>query len=944
MKKNYSIIISLILGMICAINLPQSTLASSFNDVSSHWAKDSIERIENFDIINGFNGDFRPNSPITRGELAVILDKVMVYQNKAENQYKDLDNSFYTDPILKLTKANIISGYNNEVRPKDYISREEAATMIARAFNMTSDSNSLSYKDSSKISEWAIPSVSVLTQEGIITGNNGEFRPKDNITRAEVITILNNILGGYYKSAGTFSNENIDKTVVVSASDVNLENMTIEKDLIISAGVGEGDVTLTNVNVKGKTIISGGGKHSIHVEGNSSLENVEIAKDGEPIRIVAKDNANIGNIVLIEQNADTIIEGNVDSIQSFSSNKQLEIRGHVNNLSLNGDNSSVNLTQNGKIENIDNKSSNNSFSLGKGTSISNIKSTSNVNIKGEGKVTNIKNNSTQTNSKQENSSSNLPMGGGSGSLPSNGNNNNNNNNNDNKVEKPKIVSVESVENGLVRFKLDKPFNVTKDKVSIICTSGGSDMTVLNVKTSDNITFDVTTAYYKDNTYSLAITFEDNTITEKSFEVRSLAPTISSVVVERKTDNKANVLYQSDAPGKFYYVLKEDKNTRLRSISNNDEITEEYVVKNGTALNMKYGGNNIELNDLKKDTSYTMYYVAEDLGENRTVLKQISITSKSENLPENSVEILNAEGFYKNNGFFKENHWFEFKLSNEVALKLENFSISCPRDGKLTLGRLETTDNINYKIYMKPGYIPSSDNTYTVQINPPDGNIAKKSFFVDFSEPYITGVNIVRSSDTEAEITFNSTEEGTLYWKVLDRSDVPQDTTPKDPNKIINGGNETKLYEGTNRLNINNINGSNKLFCFVSKDEKGNIMQYYEYHKIPDQINKPEVPNPGDEFKFTIVSVSESSDPMFKNGTDIEVQSSETDTYIGIDSVEIKGKQTNKVYKGYKEIATTNPSSGNPIITVRNGLTPGNYKLKLSINGKIGTQDFTVSSN
>lgn len=943
MKKNYSISISLILGMICTINLSQSTLASSFNDVSSHWAKDSIERIENFDIINGFNGDFRPNSSITRGELAVILDKVMIYQNKAENQYKDLDNSFYTDPILKLTKANIISGYNNEVRPKDYISREEAATMIARAFNMTSDSNSLSYKDSSKISEWAIPSVSVLTQEGIITGNNSEFRPKDNITRAEVITILNNILGGYYKSAGTFSNENIDKTVVVSASDVNLENMTIEKDLIISAGVGEGDVTLTNVNVKGKTIISGGGKHSIHVEGNSSLENVEIAKDGEPIRIVAKDNANIGNIVLTEQNADTIIEGNVDSIQSFSSNKQLEIRGQVNNLSLNGDNSSVNLTQNGKIENIDNKSSNNSFNLDKGTNISNIKGDSNVNIKGEGKVSNIQNNS-NNGSTQENSSSNLPMSGGSGSLPNNGNNNNNN---DNKVEKPKIVSVESVENGLVRFKLDKPFNgtLTKDKVSIICTSGGSDMTVLNVKTSDNITFDVTTAYYKDNTYSLAIIFEDNTITEKSFEVRSLAPTISSVVVERKTDNKANVLYQSDAPGKFYYVLKEEKNTRLRrSVSTNDKITEDYVVKNGTALNMKYGGNEIELNDLKKDTPYTMYYVAEDLGGNRTVLKQLSITSKAENLPENSVEVLNAEGFYKNNGFFKENHWFEFKLSNKVEVKLEDFSISCPRDGKLTLGRLETTDNINYKVYMKPGYIPSSDNTYTVQINLPDGNIAKKSFFVDFSEPYITGVNIVRSSDTEAKVKFNSTEEGTLYWKVLDRSDVPQDTTPKDPNKIINGGNKVELNAGTRELSINFTAGKDKLFCFVSEDKKGNIMQYYDYYEIPNQVNKPDVPNPGDEFEFKVVRVYKNSGSgPIPVTTNIEIDPVEENVYISNSDVEIKDEDSN-IYSGYKLIETSMPSDGNPIITVRKDLEPGIYKLKLSINGKIGTKEFTVSSN
>ncbi len=943
MKKNYSISISLILGMICTINLSQSTLASSFNDVSSHWAKDSIERIQNFDIINGFNGDFRPNSPITRGELAVILDKVMIYQNKAENQYKDLDNNFYTDPILKLTKANIISGYNNEVRPKDYISREEAATMIARAFNMTSDSNSLSYKDSSKISEWAIPSVSALTQESVITGNNGEFRPKDNITRAEVVTILNNILGGYYKNAGTFSNENTDKTVVVSASDVNLENMTIEKDLIISAGVGEGDVTLTNVNVKGKTIISGGGKHSIHVEGNSSLENVEIAKDGEPIRIVAKDNANIGNIVLTEQNADTIIEGNVDSIQSFSSNKQLEIRGQVNNLSLNGDNSSVNLTQNGKIENIDNKSSNNSFNLDKGTNISNIKGDSNVNIKGEGKVSNIQNNS-NNGSTQENSSSNLPMSGGSGSLPNNGNNNNNN---DNKVEKPKIVSVESVENGLVRFKLDKPFNgtLTKDKVSIICTSGGSDMTVLNVKTSDNITFDVTTAYYKDNTYSLAIIFEDNTITEKSFEVRSLAPTISSVVVERKTDNKANVLYQSDAPGKFYYVLKEDKNTRLRSVSTNDEITEEYVVKNGNILDMKSGGNEIKLNDLKKDTSYTMYYVAEDLGGNRTVLKQISITSKSENLPENSVEILSAEGFYKDNGLFGYNYWFDFELSNEVELKLEDFSIVCPKEGNLTLGKLEKTNNKNYRVYMKPGHVPMDNNTLTAYIKLPNGTTINKSFFIDFSAPKITGVQIVRSSDSEAKVTLTSNEAGTLYWKVLNKSDVPSDTSPKDPNTIINGGNKVELNAGTRELPINFDAGKNKVFCFVSQDSKGNTMTTYDYYNIPEEETKPEEPKPENEFKFDILSVTKGSYQMFSSATIIKVDLPEKNMFISSSDITVKD-QKGSTYNGYRYIDTSinSESTTLTIYIKKDNLDPGTYELTISADGKKGTKTFTVPTN
>lgn len=75
-----------------------SAFAVSFADTRGHWAEDSINRWSDRSVIRGHNGDFEPNSPITRADMAVIIDRVMDYQTKAENKFSDLDNAYYKDP------------------------------------------------------------------------------------------------------------------------------------------------------------------------------------------------------------------------------------------------------------------------------------------------------------------------------------------------------------------------------------------------------------------------------------------------------------------------------------------------------------------------------------------------------------------------------------------------------------------------------------------------------------------------------------------------------------------------------------------------------------------------------------------------------------------------------------------------------------------------------
>lgn len=87
-----------------------SALAASFADTRGHWAEDAISRWSDRGVIQGHNGDFEPDSAITRADMAVIIDRIMDYQTKAENKFSDLDNAYYKDPILRVAQAGVMQG------------------------------------------------------------------------------------------------------------------------------------------------------------------------------------------------------------------------------------------------------------------------------------------------------------------------------------------------------------------------------------------------------------------------------------------------------------------------------------------------------------------------------------------------------------------------------------------------------------------------------------------------------------------------------------------------------------------------------------------------------------------------------------------------------------------------------------------------------------------
>lgn len=304
---------------------------AAYTDTATHWAAQEINKWSDLGILKGDDGLFRPNDPITRGEMAVILDRLMDYQRKAQNHFTDLENTFYTDAILGANAAGVILGDEGTVRPKDAISRQEAAVMLGRALGVTTGASSSLFSDRASIATWAVEIVDAMAAKGYIGGrDDGRFDPQANITRGEIVKILDNAVGTLYQTSGTF--ETSGKSAIVNTSYVTLKNCTIQGDLIVSEGV-TGGVTLDGVTVTGSVILRGG---ALAVSGNSTVQTVLVQRKDGGAGIGVQDGA-VVDTVRIENGSTVSLTGNVSNVLvKCASCSVTSAAGRVENMTIDG--------------------------------------------------------------------------------------------------------------------------------------------------------------------------------------------------------------------------------------------------------------------------------------------------------------------------------------------------------------------------------------------------------------------------------------------------------------------------------------------------------------------------------------------------------------------------------------------------------------------------------
>ena len=513
----------------------------------------------------------------------------------------------------------------------------------------------------------------------------------------------------------------------------------------------------------------------------------------------------------------------------------------------------------------------------------------------------------------------------------------------------RITSIQS-KPAEVLFSLNLPTEqpLTKENIKILCNGSGKDMTIVNVYTKDNQNYTVTTAYYADNEYFLSIQLADGSMINKTFTVSLLAPQLEKPFVEWSGENSVEITYVSDAAGSLYYLVQPVAAQTRNLWEEQEEPTADQLKAKGTQLEMKVQSNRFTIDNLDARTAYTLYYLAVDNFDRTSQIYTASIPAKTEQ-PEKS-EITIVDMVINSNINIDEvsvHHSFDITLSEapQEELTLDQFSVTCPQESDIELGKLTKRSDTEYRVEVAPYTILKDNNTYTLTITFADGSTASKKAFLDYSAPEINSVKLNRTSETTAEVSFFSDTDGILYWKVLDKSEIPQDTSPKEPEVIINGGNRVDIIgQTTNVLELENLTDETQYFCFVSEDEYGNRMNFYDYEKIPTYV-APEPPvQPEDT--FNIASLRVEKDTLFPLGEVHYLYLSFDEEGIAgqieLSDITIRGMGVS--LNGDKGFFTKSVDSDNPqrmYFYTRKLLAAGDYTITINLNGKTASKDFTI---
>ncbi|WP_425270962.1 S-layer homology domain-containing protein [Paenibacillus ferrarius] len=175
--------------------------AITLSDISGHWAEANIKQAISRGIVSGYpDGTFKPGKTVTRAEFAVMLMSTLKLQGEgAELTFTDSAQigAWAKKAVAQAVQAGIINGYEDgSFRPDAVITRAEIAAMITAALGKSSQANAATgFADDKDIPTWAKASVAYVKQAGIVQGKgDNQFAPLDNVTRAEAVTVLLNML------------------------------------------------------------------------------------------------------------------------------------------------------------------------------------------------------------------------------------------------------------------------------------------------------------------------------------------------------------------------------------------------------------------------------------------------------------------------------------------------------------------------------------------------------------------------------------------------------------------------------------------------------------------------------------------------------------------------------------------------------------------------------
>lgn len=184
--------------VLCSMSIP--AFAADFTDVSDDaWYCKAVDYVSENGLMTGTGGgEFSPAALMDRAMFVTVLYRMEGTPSvSANNRFSDVaPDSYYVDAVTWAAEAGIAKGNGDgQFAPNAPLSRQQLATMLYRyaeykGYSIEAYSDFEAFSDSREISGYAQTPLHWAVGAGIITGSNGKILPKNNATRAQTAAML----------------------------------------------------------------------------------------------------------------------------------------------------------------------------------------------------------------------------------------------------------------------------------------------------------------------------------------------------------------------------------------------------------------------------------------------------------------------------------------------------------------------------------------------------------------------------------------------------------------------------------------------------------------------------------------------------------------------------------------------------------------------------------
>lgn len=280
MKK----IISAILIAIAVSN----TIQISAEQIISDWAKPAIDAAQTAGFISESDNDYTQN--ITREKFCNIAFKMLSQTVRMPTLINKIHFTDTDNPnVNALNQIGIINGKSeSEFAPNDFITREEAAAILARIseyINLISvEDKDIVYNDCDQISDWAKSDVILMNNLDIMTGDGGYFMPKGFYTEEQATATIIRLFDRFNRShdAKTVPETFADKINAEMPSDKNymFSPFSLKTTLAMLANGADGETLseiLSAAEIEDLSVFNQNSKLMIQKYINAQVFNLNIA-------------------------------------------------------------------------------------------------------------------------------------------------------------------------------------------------------------------------------------------------------------------------------------------------------------------------------------------------------------------------------------------------------------------------------------------------------------------------------------------------------------------------------------------------------------------------------------------------------------------------------------------------------------------------------------------